>query len=75
VDRRFNNERVAAVRTARWKLVVGSHCRGWDLPIAKFGYPLLFHTAEDREESYNMAARHPDVLADMKARVKRAQAL
>lgn len=71
----FNNERVAAVRTARWKLVVRSYYRSWDLPIAKFGYPLLFDMIEDPEESYNMAARHPEVMADMKARVARAQAL
>jgi uncharacterized sulfatase len=71
----FNNERVAAVRTARWKLLVRSYYRSWDLPIAKFGYPLLFDMTEDPEESYNMAARYPEVMADMKARVARAQAV
>jgi uncharacterized sulfatase len=71
----FNNERVAAVRTARWKLLVRSYYRSWDLPIAKFGYPLLFDMTEDPEESYNMAALYPEVMADMKARVARAQAV
>lgn len=70
----FNNERVAAVRTARWKLVVRSYYRTLDLPIAKFGYPLLFDMVEDPAENYNMAQLHPDVMADMQARVARAQA-
>jgi uncharacterized sulfatase len=69
----FNNERVAALRTQRWKLVVRSYYRGWDLPISKYGYPLLFDMERDPSETYNLAAKHPEVFKAMMARIERAQ--
>jgi arylsulfatase A len=71
----FNNERVAAVRTPQWKFVGRSYYRPYNVPLAAFGYPLLFDVTRDPGETINLAARHPDVAADMAARFKAARDL
>jgi arylsulfatase A-like enzyme len=70
----FNNADVAAIRTARWKYVVRSYYRTLDIPLDRFGYPLLFDLNVDPGEAYSVSALHPDVAADMKARYERAKA-
>lgn len=70
----FDNERVAAVRTKDWKLVVRTYYRTYDLPLDKYGYAHLVDVKADPDESYNVAALHPDVMKDMTARVARARA-
>jgi len=70
----FNNERVAGIRTQRWKLVVRSYYRGYELPLDRFGLPLLFDIARDPGERYNVAQRHPDVAKDLLARLAAARA-
>lgn len=70
----FNNEKVAGVRTDRWKLVTRSYYRGYDLPLDRYGYAMLFDVRGDPSEAYNLAALHPDVFKDMKARFERARA-
>jgi uncharacterized sulfatase len=37
------------------------------------GYEDLFDMAADPAESYSVAARHPEVVAEMKARIARAR--
>ena len=70
----FNNERVAAIRTQRWKLVGRSYYRSYNVPLSKAGYWLLFDLESDPGENYNVAMRHPQILADMKARYAAAVA-
>ena len=70
----FNNERVAAIRTQRWKLVGRSYYRGYNIPLSKAGYWLMFDLEADPGENYNVAMRHPQVFADMKARYEDAVA-
>ena len=70
----FNNEKVAAVRTDRWKYVATSYYRSGEYPLSRFGADVLFDVRADPAESYNLASLHPGVLADMKARLARAQA-
>jgi arylsulfatase A-like enzyme len=67
----FNNNHVAGLRTARWKLVARSYYRTYDAPLD--GLPLLFDMQSDPGETYSVAARHPDILADMRARLARAR--
>jgi len=69
----FNNEQVAAIRTQRWKLVGRSYYRHLDLALDKRNYLMLFDVAADPGETYNLAALHPDVVADLTARFRRAQ--
>ncbi len=69
----FNNEKVAAIRTQDWKLVVRSYYRTLDLPIEQYGYAHLVDVKNDAGESYNVAALHPEVMKDMAARADRAK--
>ena len=68
----FDNTHVAAVRTARWKYVVRSYYRTYDVPLDR--YPLLFDMGADPGENYSVAALHPQALAEMTARVEAARA-
>ena len=70
----FDNARIAAVRTDRWKYVVRSYYRTYDIPLDRFGYPLLFDMRADPGERYGLARLHPEVVDEMKARVERARA-
>jgi arylsulfatase A-like enzyme len=67
----FNNNHVAGLRTERWKLVARSYYRTYDAPLDQL--PLLFDMAADPGETYSLAARHPEVLTDMRARIHRAR--
>ena len=69
----FSNEKVAALRTDRWKFVVRSYYRGGEYPLGSRS-DLLFDVRADPSESYNLASLHPEVVADMKGRLARAQA-
>ena len=70
----FDNAKVAAIRTARWKWVTRSYYRGLDIDLGAHGYPLLFDLATDPGETYSVRRLHPDVAADMAARFDRARA-
>lgn len=70
----FDNEKVAGVRTDRWKFVARSYYREYDVPLAQMGANLLFDMRVDPAENYNVASRNPDVVADMRARFDRHRA-
>lgn len=70
----FDNDEVVGIRTQRWKYVAKGYFRGFLMPYTHFGYDdLLFDLSVDPAESYSVAQRHPDVVADMRGRLKRAQ--
>ena len=70
----FNNEKVAAIRTDRWKYVARSYYRTLNADLSLVNTEHLFDVRQDPSETYSLASLHPDVLADMKARFARAQA-
>ncbi len=70
----FDNAKVAAVRTARWKWVTRSYYRGLNIDLGAYGYPLLFDLASDPGETYSVRRLHPGVAAEMQARFERARA-
>lgn len=70
----FDNENVVGVRTQRWKYIDAAYYRGLMLPMALMGYQELYDLSIDPQESYSVAARYPDVAADMKARLAAAKA-
>ena len=70
----FNNEKVAGIRTDRWKYVARSYYRGTEYPLAAINSELLFDIRADPSEAYNLASLHPDVVADLRSRLQRAQA-
>jgi hypothetical protein len=70
----FDNEVPVGVRTQRWKYVSSAFYRGMRFPLDKLGYTEVFDMAADSSESYNVAASHPEIAADLKARLARARA-
>jgi arylsulfatase A len=73
----FINEDVAAIRTQGFKYVVRSHYRTFlaDLDGAnRTDWAVLIDMENDPQESYDVSSLHPDVLADMQARITRARA-
>ena len=70
----FNNEKVAAVRTDRWKYVANTYYRTSDVPLARLNSEVLFDVRADPSEAYNLASLHPEVVKDMQARLARAKA-
>lgn len=73
----FHNEDIAAIRTQRWKYVVRSNYRTYEAPLDATGrvdWAVLIDLMNDPAEVYDVSARYPDVLADMKARLERARA-
>ena len=68
----FDNAKVAAVRTPRWKYVARSYYRTYDVPLDR--YPLLFDMDVDPGENYSMARNFPGDAADMRTRLERARA-
>ncbi|MEY2756679.1 MAG: hypothetical protein RIR33_457 [Pseudomonadota bacterium] len=73
----FQNEDIAAIRTQRWKYVVRSNYRTYEAPLDAAGrvdWAVLIDLTNDPAEVYDVSARYPDVLADMKARLERARA-
>ena len=70
----FNNEKVMAIRTDRWKFVASSYYRSIVLPLAAIRGEGLFDVRADPAEAYNLASLHPEVMKDMQARLNRAKA-
>lgn len=69
----FDNEEPVAIRTQRWKFVASDYYRGRRFPTDPL-YPQLYDVAADPSESYSLASRYPEVLADMRSRLQRAKA-
>jgi uncharacterized sulfatase len=70
----FNNEKVAAIRSGKWKYVGRSYYRELDVPVSSLGLDLLFDIEADPAEDYNLASAHPAVVKDMRARFQSAKA-
>lgn len=68
----FDNNKVAAIRTPRWKYVARSYYRTYDIALDR--YPLLFDMDVDPGENYSVSLNFPDAAADMRARLERARA-
>ena len=67
----FDNETPVAIRTQQWKYVANAYYRGGRFPLT--AYPQLYDTRADMAESYSVAATHPQVFADLKARLEKAK--
>ncbi|MDP3737766.1 MAG: sulfatase [Hyphomonadaceae bacterium] len=70
----FNNEKVVGIRTQDWKFVTMSYYRTIEFPLEQYGYTQLADLKADPGENYDVSSLHPDILADMKARLARARA-
>ncbi|MBI3855301.1 MAG: sulfatase [Planctomycetes bacterium] len=62
----YRDTTVYAIRKGAWKMHVTTRSAyGKDAPL-KHDPPLLFNLAEDPGEKYNLAAKHPEVVAELK---------
>lgn len=69
----FDNAKVAGLRTQDWKYVTRVYFRAFDIPVGRFNYPLMFDIRRDPGENYSVASLHPEIAADLKARVQAAR--
>lgn len=69
----FDNEDVVGLRTRRWKYVTHTYYRSFRVNMERGGYRELYDVVRDVTESYSVAERHPDVAAEMQARIQRAR--
>lgn len=68
----FEDEEPVAIRTQQWKFVAADYFRGRLFPTDG-KYPQLYDIARDISESYSVADRHPQVVAEMQARLASAR--
>lgn len=69
----FVNDQPAAIRTQRWRLVSRAFYLTYFAPLDQLGAELLFDMSADPGETRNLADRHPDVVKDLRARLKAAE--
>jgi uncharacterized sulfatase len=69
----FSNAEIAAARTQDWRLVLRAYYQTFDAPLERFGARMLFNVREDPGETVNLIDRHPEIAADLQARVDAAR--
>lgn len=69
----FDDETVVGIRTQRWKYITNDYSRRSFVAMTERGYPQLYDMQAEEPESYSVAARYPEVLADLQARLERAR--
>ena len=61
----FSDERIAGVRTQKWKTILRARYRGVDRWLPEHEVQLLFDLENDASERYSQAAHHQDVWNEM----------
>ena len=69
----FSDERIAAVRTRNWKMLVQARYRGIDRRLPEHDVLLLFDMRRDPQERYSMAAHRPDKWQALQAYLAQGQ--
>ena len=69
----FNNERIAALRTQDWKMVVQASYRDIQRRLPEHDVLLLFDMRRDPQERYSLAAHRPDKWQELQVYLKRGQ--
>ena len=69
----FNNERIAALRTQHWKIVVQAGYRDIQRRLPEHDVLLLFDMRTDPQERYSMVAHRPDKWQELQAHLERGQ--
>ena len=69
----FNNERIAALRTQNWKMVVQASYRDIQRRLREHDVLLLFDMRKDPQERYSLAAHRPDKWQELQVYLKRGQ--
>ena len=69
----FNNERITALRTQDWKMVVQASYRDIQRRLPEHDVLLLFDMRTDPQERYSMAAHRPDKWQELQVYLERGQ--
>lgn len=70
----FDNDKIAAIRTQRWRLVLHTFYRNWLVPLERFGAVHLFDLETHGDELFNVAEDHPEVVEALLARLETLRA-
>ncbi len=65
----FNGNKVAAVRDARYRLVLNTYYRTFEVPFEQFGAKLLFDLERDPSERFSYVREYPDVVARLQSEI------
>lgn len=63
----FNGNNIAAVRDERFRLVLTTYYKSFDVPFEQFGAALLFDLVRDPRERFSFVREHPETVARLKA--------
>lgn len=66
----FDGNNISAARDARFRLVLQTFYRTYDVPLQSFGVPLLFDLEIDPQERFSYLRDHPEVAAKLTAAVE-----
>ena len=69
----FNHDRIAAVRTQDWRMVVRADYRNIERHLPDHGVLLLFDMRKDPGERYSMAAHRPDKWRELQEWLERGR--
>ena len=69
----FNNNRIVALRTQNWKMVVQAGYRDIQRRLPEHDVLLLFDMRTDPQERYSLAAHRPDKWQELQAHLERGQ--
>ena len=70
----FNGNDVAAVRDARFKLVLNAYYKSFYVPFEQFGGMLLFDLEKDPQERFSFVRENPETVERLKATVDQMRA-
>ena len=69
----FNHDRIAALRTQDWKIVVRADYRNIERVLPEHDVRLLFDMRKDPEERYSLAAHRPDKWQELQELLEHGQ--
>jgi len=70
----YNGNDIAAVRTPRFRLVLHTYYKSFDVAFERFGTSLLFDLERDPQESFSYVREHPDIVEELMAAVEKMRA-
>lgn len=70
----FNGNDIAAVRTPRFRMVLRTYYKSFDVAFERFGTSLLFDLERDPQETYSYVREHPEIVKELMTAVEEMRA-
>jgi arylsulfatase A len=70
----YNGNDIAAVRTPRFRLVLNTYYKSFDIAFERFGTSLLFDLERDPQESFSYVREYPEIVDELMAAVMKMRA-